>query len=198
MSKNGVMGKEKIMWDNSEFKVEFSKCDMKEFERVMLSSGQCSFFMPMGFMGSENGEAICYDCSGFSPLSMYRIERTEDALYLLEQVLLILGKAVEYLITPANITLTTDTVFYSKETGEVKIAYVPVEGEADLRKNIIRFLLQLKTELCDGKEEYLRKTAQYIYYHNYYIRDMVNKIGRFRRQLYREEHSVNQTLQGAV
>ena len=125
-------------------------------------------------------------------------ERTEDALYLMEQVLLILGKAVEYLITPANITLTTDTVFYSKETGEVKIAYVPVEGEADLRKNIIRFLLQLKTELCDGKEEYLRKTAQYIYYHNYYIRDMVNKIGRFRRQLYREEHSVNQTLQGAV
>ena len=118
------------MWENSEFKVEFSKCDMKEFERVMLSSGQCSFFMPMGFMGSENGEAICYDCSGFSPLSMYRIERTEDALYLLEQVLLILGKAVEYLITPANITLTTDTVFYSKETGEVKIAYVPVEGEA--------------------------------------------------------------------
>ena len=82
------------MWENSEFKVEFSKCDMKEFERVMLSSGQCSFFMPMGFMGSENGEAICYDCSGFSPLSMYRIERTEDALYLLEQVLLILGKAV--------------------------------------------------------------------------------------------------------
>ena len=174
------MGKEKIMWENSEFKVEFSKCDMK------------------GFMGSENGEAICYDCSGFSPLSMYRIERTEDALYLLEQVLLILGKAVEYLLTPANITLTTDTVFYSKETGEVKIAYVPVEGEADLRKNIIRFLLQLKTELCDGKEEYLRKTAQYIYYHNYYIRDMVNKIGRFRRQLYREEHSVKQTLQGAV
>lgn len=53
MSKNGVMGKEKIMWENSEFKVEFSKCDMKEFERVMLSSGQCSFFMPMGFMGSE-------------------------------------------------------------------------------------------------------------------------------------------------
>ena len=46
------------------------------------------------------------------------------------------------------------------------------------------------------KREYLRKTAQYIYYHNY-IRDMVNKISRFRRQLYREEHSVNQTLQEA-
>ena len=119
-------------------------------------------------------------------------------MYLLEQVLLILGQAVEYLIAPAHITLTTDTVFYSKESGEVKIAYVPVEGEADLRKNIIRFLLQLKTELCDGKEEYLRQTAQYIYYHNYYIRDMVNKIGRFRRQLYSEEHVRQQALQGAV
>lgn len=49
MSKNGVMGKEKIMWENSEFKVEFSKCDMKEFERVMLSSGQCSFLLPWDY-----------------------------------------------------------------------------------------------------------------------------------------------------
>ena len=31
MSKNGVMGKERIMWETSEFKVEFSKCDIKEF-----------------------------------------------------------------------------------------------------------------------------------------------------------------------
>ena len=110
------MGKEKIMWENSEFKVEFSKCDMKEFERVMLSSGQCSFFMPMGFMGSENGEAICYDCSGFSPLSMYRIERTEDALYLLEQVLLILGKAVEYLLSLIHISKLCTIVQFVFET----------------------------------------------------------------------------------
>ena len=80
MSKNGVMGKEKIMWENSEFKVEFSICDMKEFERVMLSSGQCSFFMPMGVMGSENGEASCYDCSGVAPRSRYRLEGTEEAV----------------------------------------------------------------------------------------------------------------------
>ena len=39
------------MWENSEFKVEFSKCDMKEFERVMLSSGQCSLFYAHGVYG---------------------------------------------------------------------------------------------------------------------------------------------------
>ena len=64
---------------------------------------------------------------------------------------------------------------------------------AELEKQITPLEKQAETA-----REYLRKTAQYIYYHNYYIRDMVNKIGRFRRQLYREEHSVNQTLQGAV
>ena len=46
------------MWKNSEFKVEFSKCDMQEFERIMLSSGQCSFFMPMGFMEVKMGDNL--------------------------------------------------------------------------------------------------------------------------------------------
>ncbi|MFQ7474102.1 MAG: DUF6382 domain-containing protein, partial [Anaerovoracaceae bacterium] len=178
------------MWDNREFKVELNENSVRDFEKIMLMSGQCSFFMPMGFMGSEKGETVYYDCSGFAPLSRYRIERTEDALYILEKTLIILGKSVEYFITPAKITLNTNTIFYNKDTGEIKVTYVPERREkVNLRKNIVKFINQLKTDICDGNEEYLDRAIKYVYYNNYYIKDMVNKIGIFKRQIYMNKNS---------
>lgn len=173
------------MWENREFRIRMEENTFRDYERIMLTSGECSFFMPMGFMGEDDGEVVCYDCSGFAPLSSYRIERTEDALYILECVLLIAGKAVEYLITPARITVTEDTVFYNKETGQVKIAYVPVPGKRiSIRENMVRFIKQLKVNIRDGREGYLDEAERYIMQHNYYIREMVNKIGMFKRQIY--------------
>jgi len=176
------------MWNNREFSIRLEENTMRDYERIMLTSGECSFFMPMGFMGEDSGEVVCYDCSGFAPISSYRIEKTGDALFILEAVLLIIGKSVEYLITPSRITVSADTVFYNKETGQVKIAYVPMRGKnIDLRRNLAIFIRQLKRDIRDGKEKYLVEAARYILCHNYYIREMVNKVGIFKRQLYMEE-----------
>ncbi len=175
------------MWDNREFSIKVQENTFRDYEKIMLTSGECSFFMPMGFMGEAEGETVCYDCSGFAPLSSYRVERTDDALYILECVLMIVGKSVEYLITPARITVTEDTVFYNKETGQVKIAYVPLSGDKiSIRNNLAVFIKQLKANICDGHEKYLDEALKFIMYHNYYIREMVNKIGLFKRQLYTE------------
>lgn len=175
------------MWENKEFRVRLEENSMRDYERIMLTSGECGFFMPMGFIGEEGGEVACYDCSGFAPLSSYSIEKTEDALYILESVLLIVGKSVEYLISPAKITVTEDTVFYNKETGQVKIAYIPVIGEnISMRSNLSAFIDQLSQNICDGKGHYLLESKKYIMHHNYYIREMVNKVGLFKRQLYSE------------
>ena len=180
------------MWENSEFRIKLEENTFRDYEKVMLTSGECSFFMPMGFMGESGGEVVSYNCSGYAPLSSYRVERTEDALYILERVLIILGKSVEYLITPARIMVTEDTVFYNKETGQVKIAYVPVQGEkASIRSNLAVFIKQLKDNICDGHEKYLDESLKFIMYHNYYIREMVNKVGMFRRQLYTEYKQKN-------
>lgn len=180
------------MWGNSEFRIRLEENTMRDYERIMLTSGECSLFMPMGFVGEEGGEVACYDCSGFAPLSSYRVEKTDDALYILENVLLIIGRSVEYLITPAKITVTSDTVFYNKETGQVKIAYIPVSGEImSMRNNLARFIDQLGQDICDGNEQYLAEAKKYIMHHNYYIREMVNKIGLFKRQLYVESGQNN-------
>ena len=178
------------MWENKDFKVRLGENTMRDFEKIMLTSVECSLFMPMGFISENDGEYGRYNCSGFAPLSNYRIERTKDAMYILENVLLSLERAVEYFIDPAKVTLTTDTVFYNKDTEQVKIAYVPMSGkDMNLRKNLVLFIGQIKFELCDGKEEYLTRAAKLIYYHNYYLREMVNKTALLRRQLYLEENS---------
>lgn len=182
-----MMDLEEKMWDNKEFRVRLEENSMRDYERIMLTSGECGFFMPMGFIGEEGGEVACYDCSGFAPLNSYSIEKTDDALYILESVLLIVGKSIEYLITPAKITVTEDTVFYNKETGQVKIAYIPITSETvSMRNNLAAFVDQLSANIRDGKDHYLTEAKKYIMHHNYYIREMVNKVGLFKRQLYTE------------
>lgn len=175
------------MWENKEFRVRLEENSMRDYERIMLTSGECGFFMPMGFVGEESGEVAFYYCSGFAPLSSYSIEKTDDALYILESVLLIVGKSIEYLITPSKITVTEDTVFYNKETGQVKIAYIPLASEnTNMRINLAAFIDQLSGNIRDGNGKYLEETKKYIMCHNYYIREMVNKVGLFKRQLYNE------------
>ena len=176
------------MWENSDFRIRLKENSIAEHEKIMLSSGQCEIFMPMGFLGDEEGVIASYDCSGFAPLSGYRIESTEDALYLLERTLIILGNAVQYFITPAKVMLTTNTVFYNRDTGQVKIAYVPLGGEdVDLKQNIVAFIEQLKADLRDGREDFLTQASRYIYYKNYYINDIITKVALMKRQIYAEE-----------
>ena len=180
-------GKRGFMWDNREFRIRLEENTMKEYERVMLTSGECSLFMPMGFMSEDGGETVCYNCSGFTPLSSFRIEKTEDVLYILERTLLILERSVEFLITPAKICLSEDTVFYNKETGEVKIAYIPAENSGEgWRRNIVTFLIQIKKDVRDENIEYINRIARCICSRNYYIRDIINKIGLYRREIYAE------------
>ena len=76
-------------------------------------------------------------------------------------------------------------MFYNKETGEVKIAYVPVENSSEaLRKNIVKFLLDIKADVKDDRGGYIGRIAKHICSSNYYIRDIINKIGIYRREIY--------------
>ena len=49
------------MWNNKEFRIRLEEDTMRDYERVMLTSGECNFFMPMGFMGEDEGEVVYYD-----------------------------------------------------------------------------------------------------------------------------------------
>ena len=100
-------------------------------------------------------------------------------------VLIILSSTIEYLITPAKVSLSTDTVFYNAETGDIKIAYVPVQEEpAGTVKNLLKFISQLKADVIDEYKEYLDQFALLVFRNNYHMRELTSRIGLMRRELY--------------
>ena len=92
---------------------------------------------------------------------------------------------VEYLISPTKVMLNLDTVFFNSETGEIKIAYVPLSDEkGDIRRNLLLFISQLKTDINDGYSMYLDRFAREVNQNSYRLLDLTNKLGLLRRELY--------------
>ncbi|MDO4834787.1 MAG: DUF6382 domain-containing protein [Bacillota bacterium] len=173
------------MWENNEYKMKFNEGNVMEYEKIMLSSGECEYLLPMVFIGEESEQVVYYDCSGFVPLKHYSVETVEDAFFIIENVLLIVSGVRDYLITPARIRLDKDTVFFCAETGEIKIAYVPATDKAaDLKRNLLGLIAQLKADVTDGHADYLDRFAVIIHYGNLRIDELLNRIGLLRRELY--------------
>lgn len=178
------------MWENNEYKMKFNGSKVLEYEKVMLSSGECDYLIPMIFIGEESEQVAYYDCSGFVPLKAYSVGTTEDAFFIIENVLLIMCRVGDYLITPSKISLNKDTVFFNIETGEIKIAYVPAtERAADLKRNLLCLIAQLKADVTDGHGDYLDRFARTIHYGNYHVDELINRLGLLRRELYSQTTS---------
>lgn len=179
------IGKGDIMWENNEYRMEIKDDSVLDFEKVMLTSGECNHLLPMIFIGESSEQVAYYDCHGFTPLSRYRIERTEDAFFIIEKVLVIMSCIMDYLLSPAKVMLTTETVFFNTETGDIKIAYVPTHESPDsLRKHLLILTAQLKADISDGYAGYLDRFARTVHQNNYHMRDLINSVGSLRRELY--------------
>ncbi len=172
------------MWEHNDYTCELDPKAVCPHERIMLASGQCPFFFPTAFYSDQDHLTASYSCSGFVPLSTFRIERTDDALYIFEHVLLALRGCIEYLLEPERVRVTSDTVFYCSRTGEVRLAYLPLQEHApDIRRTLIRFLAELKADLQDDSVSCIDRIARRIYYENHDLRDLLTITGLMRREL---------------
>lgn len=175
---------------NNDFKLRLNDGSIKEFEKVVLSSGICELFMPMGFVRLEDGELVSYNCSGYTSLRQCNIGEAKEAFEILEKTLLLVNRAGEYLITPGKITLNMDTIFYNRKTKQVRIAYVPAEeSKMSLRENVAEFFTQMEEKLKDTEKIHLEEVKKKMEEQNYYIGDLINIIGEMRRKLYMPEET---------
>ena len=153
-------------------------------ETAMLSRGLCGMFLPTTFVYDRNGVTAVYDSDGYRPLSEYRIEHTDDIMYILEKTLLALHRSKEYLFDPERILLSPETVFYQHETGDLKIAFVPLDSEnCDFHRNILQFLIRIKDDLCDTFTSYLNVFVHKSVNDNLCLEDMLTLVGYLRRHL---------------
>ena len=171
--------------DNN-FRIELKEGAIKDYEKVILSEVN-DIFMPMGFVSYDEGELVSYNCSGYSSLSQCEITEVLEALEILERTFLLVSRASEYLISPSKITLNMDTIFYDRQTGRVRIAYVPVDGDnVSLRENLTGFIKEIKNNLHENERTYLDEVNEQMDEKNYYIRDIVNIIGDIRRSVVKD------------
>ncbi|MDO4177167.1 MAG: DUF6382 domain-containing protein [Bacillota bacterium] len=178
------------MWENNEYKMKLNDSKVLEYEKVMLISGECNYLIPMIFIGENSEQVAYYDCSGFVPLKHYSVETVEDAFFIIENVIIIIRGIADYLITPAKIQLNKDTIFYNTDTGEIKIAYVPAtDSPADLKRNLLNLIAQLKADVSDGCDDYLDRFARIIHYGNFHMDELLNRLGFLRRELYSQTTS---------
>lgn len=172
------------MWENERYTQILPKDSVYRHERAVLTDGSCDRFLPVVFVQKENALLATFDCSGYLPLSRYRVEKTDDALYLIEKALRILHVSCEYMLSPERLTISTDTLFYDRKTGDLKLAFLPLPPErVGLRRNLILFLAQLKQDITDPYSGYLDRFAREIYFGNLSLPDMISVLGLLRREL---------------
>lgn len=170
---------------NNDFKLQLKDGAVREFEKIVLSSGLCDLFMPMGFVSCEDGDIVSYHCSGYAALRQCKVSEIKEALDILEKTFLLVSRAGEYLITPSRITLNLDTIFYNRKTGQVRIAYVPVEHQSTLRENMVNFVTEVEKGMPGGGRVYLEKVKKKLDENNYYITDIIDLIGELKREVRR-------------
>ncbi len=113
------------MWENNSNVLRFAENPFYRHEQAVLAEGECPGFLPMSFIREGRGVTVRYETGGLQPISSYRIERTEDVLFLMERVIMVIHMAPEYLLSPQRIILRTDTAFYSRDRDDLRLAFLP-------------------------------------------------------------------------
>lgn len=181
--------------DNN-FRLQLKEGSIKDFEKVVLSEVN-DIFMPMGFVSFDEGELVTYNCSGYSSLSQCNVTEVMEALEILERTLVLVSRASEYLISPNKITMNMDTIFFDRESGQVRIAYVPAEREsASLRENMADFISEMGESIEGSGRNYMKQVRDQMEENNYYIQDLINVIGEIRRSAVREMRSEEEHYDG--
>ena len=195
------------MWENNDYTLHFNRNPFYRHEQIILAAGTCDGYLPMSYLRGSDGLTARYEAGGYLPLSGFRIERTQDVLYLMERTVRIPHISPEHLLAPERVTLRTDTVFYCRERDDLRIAFLPVpETESSIsnstderthasasrpgrsivppfQRRLVQYLAQLKQDLKDPHMSYLLRLAKDLCYNRPDTADILRTIGLLRREL---------------
>lgn len=164
--------------------MEINSDDIKPFEEKVIMSGMCDFTVPTTISALGNKKQVIYNFEGYTALRDMTFVGVKILFEILEKTFVAFKRAGEFLIDPAKVTLTCDTVFYNKKQRDVKIAYIPVGRPKYVVMGSVTSLLDELTERLDGDAvKYLVMTKGDIEKDNYTLEDTIEYIKALRREL---------------
>lgn len=169
---------------------------IREFEKKMLSSGECLHSLSMHFLSEDHSLKAFYDFTGYMQLKDWLIikmkkpdaERDSHMVIALLQILsgvLECIKGMEnYLILPDRITLHPDAVFIDLNNDRVVLAFYPAESPETLQIRIVRLIHDLSgLQHSDETEQHLKKIEEFILAKNPGLDGMISFLGSIQREV---------------
>lgn len=166
----------------NDYRQKLGRGEILPFEEKVLCSGLCDFTLPASFIRKSDSQFVVYDCSGYTALSELRLEKTDDFLEVLEKAISNLKKASEFLIDPAKITLSEETVYHNLKKRDVKFAYMPLQGSC-VARNVSGLIGLLEEKAPEDVRRILKDIDREIREKNMSLKDMVHHVALRRRQL---------------
>ena len=168
------------------FTVEFEVGRIKEFEKKILALGECRAFLPAGFVSAGGTEQVNYDCGGYTSLAGYEFKDSKEMVDIMEKCVFALIDSGEHLVNPRKLKLTAETVFYSMDKKEVRIAYAPRASHAEKAQHVfMEFVESFKDDVKNAEmRNYLEETVNYIKRRNGSFFDIVDYISELRKEIY--------------
>ena len=168
-----------------DIKLLIDKGRIKQYEKDILTAGMCNHMFPMSFISYEKKEQVTYDCAGYCPLSQIKDLDAGELLEIMEKIFLILSESGNHFIPPARIILNEDTVFYDREKGRVKIAYVPAAGRTgSLKANAGEFIKTMRSKAPAEMKGYFGRAQEALQLYNYGPADMADMLAGMKRELF--------------
>lgn len=184
------------------FIVEREKSGIYNFEKTVLTLGECKSILPMYSVSINGKDLIYYDFTGYMQLSSYinsnkdtRLlinELTNDsgfpfenALTILDTILRKLKGVEEYLLSVNRVPLLTETIFINLYNQDIELTYLPSLCDAAPLQQRIISLMDSLGELYQNNEITLcfNTIKETILQKNLGIDGILNTIGLTQREI---------------
>ena len=163
----------------------YEKNALYDFEIKILTSGSIKGFLPLSIRKNEENLYLKSFTEGAKVLDFSVITSPSQLLQILEEIILIIEEASNYLILIERFELSKDVIYV--EQNRVKIRFIPISGNSEELEDVNLRLLQLIAQIPvvnDICTQYLERVKDKIEEDNPNRRGLLNYIGELKREIY--------------
>ncbi len=159
--------------------IKFNNISLSEFERRVIVENKCDSFLDMRCISDKNSLEIFYSDDGFRVLGdvvKENVKEPSDLLMIINAILRAVRDCGNYLITPEEICLSEECIYYSEESRRAGFLYIPgYKSDLEIREQIV--------EIVDRAVEKSERMAL-----------MMKTISRYKMKIYEDEYGIDDLM----
>lgn len=165
------------------FEKMYDKGMIREYEQKVISDGICESFIPISFIDEGSKMRLIYKYDGYLMISECRFRQIIQLFNIIDLVIMNVEEAFDYMIEPARLEIKGNTVFYRRDTEEIRLAFSVSDNDSGFTENLISFMNELMLRYDGNSGEYMDKLKEYILKYNPDFSSIRKKIKELKMQI---------------